>query len=145
MRGAPVSTPSLAPEALASRARWRPARGGRPRHPPMPSKRPRIPSAYAAASGVSAYADVMEPSLAITEAAAGSDPDAGLRAVAALRALTERLEILQVDNARRLGWSWQALAVTAMTAGLVPPILSALGTSAPELRTAILEHSRQPA
>ena len=76
----------------------------------MPSKRPRIPSAYADESGVSAYADVMEPSLAITEAAAGSDPDAGLRAVAALRALTELLEILQVDNARRLGWSWQEIA-----------------------------------
>jgi IS30 family transposase len=30
--------------------------------------------------------------------------------VAALRALTERLEILQVDNARKLGWSWQDIA-----------------------------------
>ena len=40
----------------------------------------------------------------------GTDPDAGLRAVAALRALTERLEILQVDNARRAGWSWQQIA-----------------------------------
>ena len=52
----------------------------------------------------------MEPALTITEAASGSDPDTGLRAVAALRALTERLEILQVDNARRLGWSWQQIA-----------------------------------
>jgi DNA-binding NarL/FixJ family response regulator len=42
--------------------------------------------------------------------AAGTDPDAGLRAVAALRALTERLEILQVDNARQAGWSWQQIA-----------------------------------
>jgi IS30 family transposase len=46
----------------------------------------------------------------IAEDAASTDPDAGLRAVAALRALTERLEILQVDNARRLGWSWQQIA-----------------------------------
>jgi hypothetical protein len=46
----------------------------------------------------------------ITEAASGSDPDTGLRAVAALRALTERLEILQVDNARQAGWSWQQIA-----------------------------------
>jgi hypothetical protein len=53
---------------------------------------------------------LMESALAITEAAAGSDPDTGLRAVAALRALTERLEILQVDNARTLGWSWQDIA-----------------------------------
>jgi IS30 family transposase len=52
----------------------------------------------------------MESALAITEAAAGSDPDTGLRAVAALRALTERLEILQVDSARRAGWSWQQIA-----------------------------------
>ena len=30
--------------------------------------------------------------------------------MAALRQLTERLEILQVDNARALGWSWQQIA-----------------------------------
>ena len=53
---------------------------------------------------------LMKSALTITEAASGSDPDTGLRAVAALRALTERLEILQVDNARRLGWSWQQIA-----------------------------------
>jgi hypothetical protein len=52
----------------------------------------------------------MASALAITKAASGSDPDTGLRAVAALRALTERLEILQVDNARRAGWSWQDIA-----------------------------------
>jgi DNA-binding NarL/FixJ family response regulator len=52
----------------------------------------------------------MEPVRDITEDAAGTDPDTGLRAVAGLRALTERLEILQVDNARRLGWSWQDIA-----------------------------------
>jgi hypothetical protein len=52
----------------------------------------------------------MEPVRDITEDAAGTDPDAGLRAVAALRVLTERLEILQVDNARGAGWSWQQIA-----------------------------------
>jgi hypothetical protein len=46
----------------------------------------------------------------IAEGAASTDPDVGLRAVAALRALAERLEILQVDNARKLGWSWQEIA-----------------------------------
>jgi DNA-binding NarL/FixJ family response regulator len=46
----------------------------------------------------------------VAEAAGSADPEAGLRAVAALRVLTERLEILQVDNARRLGWSWQDIA-----------------------------------
>ena len=58
----------------------------------------------------SAYADGMEPTLEIAEGATSNDPDVGLRAVAALRALTERLEILQVEGARKLGWSWQDIA-----------------------------------
>ncbi len=52
----------------------------------------------------------MESTADIAEAAGSADPDVGLRAVAALRVLTERLEILQVDNARRLGLSWQDIA-----------------------------------
>jgi DNA-directed RNA polymerase specialized sigma24 family protein len=52
----------------------------------------------------------MEPVLEIAEGAASTDPDTGLRAVAALRALAERLEILQVQNAREQGWSWQDIA-----------------------------------
>ncbi len=52
----------------------------------------------------------MESTADIAEAAGSTDPDVGLRAVAALRVLTERLEILQVDNARRLGLSWQDIA-----------------------------------
>ena len=39
-----------------------------------------------------------------------TDPDVGLRAVAALRALNEQLERLQVDDARAMGWSWQEIA-----------------------------------
>jgi hypothetical protein len=46
----------------------------------------------------------------IAEGAVSTDPDVGLRGVAALRTLTERLETLQVDNARELGWSWQQIA-----------------------------------
>ncbi len=38
------------------------------------------------------------------------DPAVGLAAVAALRNLVEELEELHVDNARALGWSWQAIA-----------------------------------
>lgn len=53
---------------------------------------------------------IVDPVLEVAQGAASTDPDAGLRAVAALRALTERLEILQVENARRLGWSWQDIA-----------------------------------
>ena len=53
----------------------------------------------------------MEPVvLEIAEGAASSDPDVGLRAVAALRTLAERLEVLQVQTARELGWSWQDIA-----------------------------------
>lgn len=44
------------------------------------------------------------------EAAASADPTVGLRAVLALRRLLERLEAIQVANARRHGWSWQAIA-----------------------------------
>ncbi|AUG79946.1 DNA-directed RNA polymerase sigma-70 factor [Kitasatospora sp. MMS16-BH015] len=44
-------------------------------------------------------------------AAAGSrDPAVGLRAVRALRDLADRLEELQVGNARVKGWSWQEIA-----------------------------------
>lgn len=53
----------------------------------------------------------MKTSLEVVEGAASNDPEVGLRAVAALRALTEQLEHLQVDNARALGWSWQEIAV----------------------------------
>jgi hypothetical protein len=43
-------------------------------------------------------------------AAGGADARTGLRAALALRRLAERLEALQVDNARRQGWSWQEIA-----------------------------------
>jgi hypothetical protein len=52
----------------------------------------------------------METTLELTQGAASNDPDIGLRAVAALRTLTEQLEILQVDNARKMGWSWSEIA-----------------------------------
>jgi hypothetical protein len=42
--------------------------------------------------------------------AASRDPQVGLRAVASLRMLIEQLEVLQVDNARDQGWSWQQIA-----------------------------------
>jgi hypothetical protein len=53
---------------------------------------------------------VMDTTLQIAEGASSKDPEVGLRAVAALRALAERLELLQVENARELGWSWQDIA-----------------------------------
>jgi predicted transcriptional regulator len=48
---------------------------------------------------------------ALAEAASGQDPAEGLRAARALRELAERLETLQVKNARERGWSWQEIAV----------------------------------
>jgi hypothetical protein len=47
---------------------------------------------------------------ALVGSAAGDDPDKGLRAVRALRELTDRLERLQVSRARELGSSWQEIA-----------------------------------
>ena len=44
------------------------------------------------------------------ERLAASDPAVGLRAVAALRRLSDRMESIQVGNARRLGWSWAEIA-----------------------------------
>jgi DNA-directed RNA polymerase specialized sigma24 family protein len=42
--------------------------------------------------------------------ASSTDARAGLRAALALRRLAERLESVQVANARRQGWSWQDIA-----------------------------------
>jgi DNA-directed RNA polymerase specialized sigma24 family protein len=42
--------------------------------------------------------------------ASSRDPRVGLRSVAALRRLLERLEAIQVRNARAQGWSWQEIA-----------------------------------
>jgi hypothetical protein len=53
----------------------------------------------------------MTNEVALAEAASGQDPAAGLRAARALRELAERLEALQVQNARQHGWSWQEIAV----------------------------------
>jgi DNA-directed RNA polymerase specialized sigma24 family protein len=46
----------------------------------------------------------------LAEAASSTDVREGLRAVVALRRLLEKLEALQVTNARRQGWSWQEIA-----------------------------------
>ncbi len=52
----------------------------------------------------------MSDTVRLADAASGSDPAEGLRAARALRELAERLEALQVDNARAHGWSWQEIA-----------------------------------
>jgi hypothetical protein len=45
----------------------------------------------------------------LAKAVDSRDPAVGLAAVAALRTLVDELEVLHVDNARRCGWSWQAI------------------------------------
>ncbi len=46
----------------------------------------------------------------LADETSSKDPAVGLAAVAALRALLESLEELQVENARDRGWSWQQIA-----------------------------------
>ena len=48
----------------------------------------------------------------LLEGATGADPEAGLRSVAALRRLLERLEAIHVRHAREQGLSWQEIADT---------------------------------
>ncbi len=52
----------------------------------------------------------MENASEVAAAASSADPQVGLRAVVALHRLADALETLQVDNARRHGWSWQEIA-----------------------------------
>jgi DNA-directed RNA polymerase specialized sigma24 family protein len=53
----------------------------------------------------------MSEATQLATAAGDADPRVGLRAVAALRTLLERLESVQVRSARAKGWSWQEIAV----------------------------------
>jgi DNA-directed RNA polymerase specialized sigma24 family protein len=53
----------------------------------------------------------MSETAKLADDAGSRDPTTGLRAVRALRQLVERLEALQVENARAAGWSWQEIAL----------------------------------
>jgi hypothetical protein len=46
----------------------------------------------------------------VATAASSKDPTVGLTAVRSLRVLVERLEALQVENARVQGWTWEQIA-----------------------------------
>ena len=46
----------------------------------------------------------------VATAASSRDPAIGLKAVRSLRVLVERLEALQVGNAREQGWTWDQIA-----------------------------------
>ena len=55
---------------------------------------------------LTAMADTVE----VASAAGSRDPEVGLSAVRSLRTLVERLETLQVQNARGQGWTWEQIA-----------------------------------
>jgi len=59
---------------------------------------------------LSGLLDTVNDATELSESAASNDPEQGLAAVRALRALADRLEAVQVRNAREQGWSWQAIA-----------------------------------
>jgi DNA-directed RNA polymerase specialized sigma24 family protein len=52
----------------------------------------------------------MTDTVEVAQQATSRDPAVGLRAVRALRDLADRLEELQVGNARGQGWSWEQIA-----------------------------------
>src|SRR3954449_1785474 len=59
----------------------------------------------------STYVDAMsaQDAMKLAESVDSTDPAVGLRAVASLRTLVERLEALHVRQARAQGWSWQEI------------------------------------
>ena len=52
----------------------------------------------------------MADTTSVASAASSKDPTVGLKAVRSLRVLVERLEALQVSNAREQGWTWDQIA-----------------------------------
>ena len=52
----------------------------------------------------------MADTVQVASAASSRDPAIGLKAVRSLRVLVERLEALQVGNARDQGWTWDQIA-----------------------------------
>ena len=49
------------------------------------------------------------PQPALDERVTSKDPAVGLAAVLALRDLADEVELAQVTNARRAGWSWETI------------------------------------
>jgi hypothetical protein len=52
-----------------------------------------------------------QDAMRLAESVDSTDPEVGLRAVASLRTLVERLEALHVAQARDQGWSWHDIGV----------------------------------
>jgi hypothetical protein len=76
--------------------------------------------------------------------AAGTNPAGQInRTPDAWHAVRQSVREAQIRHETQVGAEHLALAVTAMETGLVPPIVSALGTSAPVLRAAVLGRLQQ--
>lgn len=60
--------------------------------------------------GLATYVDNMQSAEMAATASDTNDPKAGLRAVASLRALADRLELAQVEAGLRQGMNWQSIA-----------------------------------
>jgi hypothetical protein len=71
----------------------------------------RYPSTRVDNTAGSTYVDGMsaQDAMRLAESVDSTDPAVGLRAVASLRTLVERLEALHVAQAREQGWSWQEI------------------------------------
>jgi len=71
----------------------------------------RYPSTRVDKAVVSTYVDGMsaQDAMRLAESVDSPDPAVGLRAVASLRTLVDRLEALHVAQAREQGWSWQEI------------------------------------
>src|SRR6266511_3693041 len=65
---------------------------------------------YCRPESASTMVDGMTKATDLATAASSPDARVGLRAALALRRLAETLEALQVENARRQGWSWHEIA-----------------------------------
>src|SRR5215475_7927977 len=91
----PQTRPETRPEPGLGRARRR-----RPEtaHPPQPWRQPKL-----TISSRQLILTNMSQGMGLAEAASGADPASGLHAARELRELAERLEALQVHNARHHG------------------------------------------
>src|SRR4051812_43350828 len=74
-------------------------------------RRPGAPSTHVDKIAESTYVDDMSArdAMKLAESVDSTDPAVGLRAVASLRTLVERLEALHVAQAREQDWSWQEI------------------------------------
>ncbi len=104
--GALVELEKAEAAALGSASRNTPVSPSAAGHRPAPVSQPRLTGRLCQPKMT-----VVSDTTQLASEASSQDPAVGLRAVRALRVLIERLEALQVDNARDQNWPWQEIAV----------------------------------